>query len=316
MVSPRLTAPTAGTTAPLPLPGQNPSSIPGATPLDGSGTSTAPPAAPLPPPIGTGHTIVPPPIGSGHPIGDPPPPPPGAPDYTTPEGQTASVQGWLNSGPNQTWKSQAAYFTQRVNETGGFTPENIAYWQKMIAAGMTPDEAAGGSGGSGSGAVAGGQQPAVQNAPFLKAFQDALSGQLKYLTDPSQSGVNDPNVQPQIAANHLSTARGLEDTNNTIAEQAYASGGLQDGGFGVAKQKAAEDASANEANFTGSAVAANSQMRQQALMSLLGIGNSQTGMALQQQQGNDQLGYNYAALMNLMNNQSTGQILNPTGGGA
>lgn len=153
---------------------------------------------------------------------------------------------------------------------------------------------------------------AVQNAPFLKAYQDALLKQLGNLTDPTQNGVNDPNLKPALDANHLATQRGLENTNTGLAEQAYAGGTLHDGSFSTAKQKAAEDASANEANFTGSAVLDNQKLRQQALMNLLGVGNSQTGLALSQQQGGDQLGYNYAALMAYLN----GQTVNTITGGA
>lgn len=172
----------------------------------------------------------------------------------------------------------------------------------------------------------------ANNSPFLDALQGALTNQISTLSDPNQAGVNSPWVQPAIAANHVATARGLEGTNANIAEQMAAEGLGHSGAMDVAKQRAAEDASSSEANFAGGAVQNQSGLNLGALTNLLGVGGGQLTSAnstlTQQQglanqlaeangqlglgygqlnnsavQGNNSLGYNYAALMALMNQQ-------------
>lgn len=183
----------------------------------------------------------------------------------------------------------------------------------------------------------------ANNSPFLQSLQQALTSQIGTLSDPNQAGANSPWVQPAIQANHLATQRGLQDTNNQLAEAAYASGvnPSQSGSLATAQQRAAENAAANEANFTGQAVQNQSGLNMSALMNLLGIGGGQLSSAnntlTQQQalanqfqlgnnglglgysqltnanqQGNNQLGLNYAQLIALLNSQA----YNAAAGGA
>lgn len=174
----------------------------------------------------------------------PPPAAASGPDYSSAQGQSSAVQSWLQAGPNAAWKTpdNVAYFTRRINETGGFTPENIAYWQQMIASGQTPDQAASAGGGAPTAPAAGvgmtdpnstalfntlmkiaGQSTDVSPTdPVIEAQTNAYGAQQQKAAQAAQSavaGAKGGTYDPTAAE-----TRSLQETagNNTSAFQASA----------------------------------------------------------------------------------------------
>lgn len=68
--------------------------------------------------------------------------------------------------------------------------------------------------------------------------------------------------------------QGLAQTKEALAEQAYAGGNLNTGGYANSQIAANENTSANEANFTGQTVATQEAARQAMLQNLLGLGTN------------------------------------------
>jgi hypothetical protein len=126
------------------------------------------------------------------------------------------------------------------------------------ATGSTPGTINGASSGQPDAVTAATQAAILAQLQQLQAPVDANSSTVTSITDPY-------NLQAQ---------RGLQQTKQSIAEQAYANGSLNTGGFQTAQTAADENAAANEANFTGQTVATQEAQRQAMLQSMLGLGTN------------------------------------------
>lgn len=135
-----------------------------------------------------------------------------------------------------------------------------------------------GSGGGGGGYQAGSVSGTIngssgnQSPEVTAAVQAAILKQLGTLQNPTDP--NSGTVKAITDPYHLQSQRGLEDTRRALAEQAYANGNMNTGGYAGQQIKAVEDAGAAEANFTGQTVATQEAQRQQMLMQMLGLGNN------------------------------------------
>lgn len=207
-----------------------------------------------------------------------PPTTPTGPDYTSPTGQVSAVQSWLNAGPNEAWKSQADYFTQRVNETGGFTPENVAYWQNMIQQGMTPDQAAGASGATGS--VTASTGPTGMNDPNSTALFNTLMGIA------NESQVVDPNDPIIKAQTNAVSAQQQQGARNAQSQLAAGSAGTYDP-IGAQtrslQETATNNTSAFQANVMANELAARRTQIQNALSGAAGLLTAEQQMSLQEE---------------------------------
>lgn len=233
--------------------------------------------------------------------------PPAGPDFTTPGGQLTAVTGWLQSGgfggddPN--------YWVGRINDTGGFTPANLQYWQARIAAGP--------QGGSPGGqyydpAAAGGGDASVSD-PIDASLRQAILDQIGKDTAPVS--LSDPALSGQAAAYHVTQQRSSDQMRSALAERLAAeglnSGGQGSGTFDTGVQGIQEQQGQNEAGFNANLVAQETQARRQDLTNQLQLANAvgarkeaaQIQLALSQL---DQT-YKYAAL-----NQNESQFTDST----
>jgi hypothetical protein len=135
---------------------------------------------------------------------------------------------------------------------------------------------------NGGNAVSGSATSAL-NGPM----RDAILAQLQKAQQPVDP--NDPSIKPSVDAFRAESQRGLDDTRNALAERAYATGNLGQGGYDQLQQQAREKMGLGVANFSGQAMQ-NAQAQKQAMLQhLLGLGNNDL-------QFSDQLGLNYSQL--------------------
>lgn len=198
------------------------------------------------------------------------------PDYTSPQGQSSAVQSWLWAGPNAAWKTpdNVAYFTQRINQTGGFTPDNVAYWQQMIASGQTPDQAAGASGA----APAAPTGPTGMNDPNATALFNTLMG----IADQSQTiDPNDPVIASQVNAYGAQQTKAARDAQSAVAG---AKGGTYDPTAAESRslqETAGANTSAFQASTMANELAARRTQIQNALSGAAGLLTAEQQMSLQ-----------------------------------
>lgn len=147
----------------------------------------------------------------------------GGEDYSTPQSQLASLAGLIKQGGG--WNGTTPeYFQQRINETGGFTPGNIAYWKDMILGGFDAHAASEQGGQQDQGgdtlsalAASGGHSP----------FGADIEATLKRIID---SGGVTPNIAPGLINAREDEARAeqgqLADARGQLAE----AGGMSEPG--------------------------------------------------------------------------------------
>lgn len=104
------------------------------------------------------------------------------------------------------------------------------------------------------------------------ATQAAILKQLATLQTPTDP--NSATVHAITDPYKIESQRGLEATRRALAEQGYANGNLDTGGYQQSQISAVEHAGANEANFTGQTVATQEAQRQTMLMNMLGLGQN------------------------------------------
>jgi len=162
---------------------------------------------------------------------------------------------------------------------------------------------------------------AAYNASIRQSILDQLHGDL---SQPETADSSD--IAPAIGAYNTQSQRDEQAARDQIAEQAYASDGgsaLHSGGFNTALAANRENMAGKRANFVGQAVMQGGQAKRQQLQQLLQTatqyGDTQTAQQIQSQLGllnaqlqeqglqqgfatsNNQLGFNYAALIAQMN---------------
>jgi hypothetical protein len=143
--------------------------------------------------------------------------------------------------------------------------------------------------GSVAGTINGGNAAASGGAtsPLNGPMRDAILAQLQKAQQPVDP--NDPSIKPSVDAYRAEATRGLDDTRNALAERAYATGNLGQGGYDQLQQQAREKMGLGVANFSGQAMQNAQAQKQAMLQQLLGLGNSNL-------QFSDQLGLNYSQL--------------------
>lgn len=188
---------------------------------------------------------------------------------TLPSGETMdAVTDFGGSNKSQWGNYEYDYATGRK-----LTPDEAAAQEAQWA--RTNGVAPGGQyGGSVPGTINGStsQSTSSSNDPMQAAVQAAILKQLSTLQTPTDG--DSSTVHAITDPYHLQNQRGLEATRRALAEQAYASGNLNTGGYGQSQIKAVEDAGANEANFTGQTVATQEAQRMAMLQNILGLGNN------------------------------------------
>lgn len=120
---------------------------------------------------------------------------------------------------------------------------------------------------------------ATANTAPANGYQAAINQQISQLSAPTTA--NSAPVQAQTDAYHVTSQRNLAANRDALAQQAYAGGTLNTGGYGQQQQAAREASDAAEGTNTANVMKDAETQRLAALDSDLGLG--QTG-ALQQQQ--------------------------------
>lgn len=174
----------------------------------------------------------------------------------------------------------SAFDVRRSYDPTNNTGSIVSFGANERNAGIgTPTQFAGGGGAGGGGGYSGsisgtinGSTSSSSSDPMNSAVQAAILKQLGTLQNPTDP--NSATVKAITDPYHLQSQIGLEGTRRALAEQAYAHGNLNTGGYAGSQIAAVEKAGADEANFTGQTVATQEAQRQAMLMNILGLGNN------------------------------------------
>ncbi len=212
---------------------------------------------------------------------------------------------------------------QYVGYTGGqVTPEML---QKALAA---VSQYSGNLQNPGLGGPAGPTTPPIPTAKNIEeqqrlALMNLLQGKTPVTIDP-----NDPAIQAQRSAFDRANTKATGRARLAAAERAAHTNGLGSGGYNADLAGAEEGGANREVAFESDLLTRERQGQIDRLMQSLGLsqqygatqlqgqlGRGQLGLGYLQalmnnQQANNALGFNYASLQNLMNNQSLMAILN------
>lgn len=189
-----------------------------------------------------------------------------------PGGQSFDAQRNFGAGQSTQWgDKQHDYATGRL----------LSQAESDAAEAQWASEHGGGGGGGYTGSVSGTINGATSGAtdPMGAAVQAAILKQISGLQ--TATDANSSTVKDITDPYHLQSQRGLEATRRALAEQAYASGNLNTGGYGQSQISAVEHAGADEANFVGQTVATQEAQRQAMLMSMLGLGQNASQFSTQ-----------------------------------
>lgn len=196
-------------------------------------------------------------------------------DFSTPDGQLAAVQQWIAASPDKWAGTDPSYLVRRINETGGFTPGNIAFWQSGIQGG----QAAWSARESGGGAQASAPAPS-QAGPY-----DAqISAQIeKLLADGnSPTDANSPVVKNATDAFRNSESFATDRAREKLAEQAAYSG-MGSGSFDTAIQSELEQGGRDVASFQSTQITGELQRKADEIKTALSTATGSNAQALQLQ---------------------------------
>lgn len=196
-----------------------------------------------------------------------------SPDFSTQAGQLAYITpllqkaGFGGDDPN--------YWVGRINQTGGFTPENLAYWEKNIASGMAGRQ-------PGGQYYDAGPAQAAANAPgpYDAQISDEIEKLLADANTPTDE--NSPAIKGAVGAYRNARTFASDRSREKLAEQA-AYEGMGSGAFDTAIQSELEQSGRDTASYQGSLISQELQRKADEIKTALSTATGSNAQRLQLQ---------------------------------